>query len=345
MDEDIQRRIRKKISEIEEKSADSDYIYRGEPETHEEHPHYGKISSSLWREFGLDTEGFNIEAVQTEMLSGAQKHIGDQPQNFRADLAASNFELLTEIQHYGGKTNLIDFTTDYFVALFFACDGHHDKKGRVILQQTEDIQNMIERPRNPRHRVIAQKSVFVRPPKGFIKPHEDNVVIIPSDLKQWILQHMQQYHGISKETIYNDVYGFIRHQDIHGDAYTQFYRGFACQKRGDEATISEEKQQEYEKSIGYYTQAIKFNPDLAEAYSNRGNAYNDLGNFASAIADCTQAIQLKPDFVEAHYNRGIAYEQKDSYDRAITDYTKTIELDPNHANAYNNRGAVYYKRD
>ena len=75
-----------------------------------------------------------------------------------------DFEILTEIQHYGGKTNLIDFTTDYLIALFFACDGHHEKKGRIILQRTEKIQDIIERPRNPRHRIIAQKSVFVRPP-------------------------------------------------------------------------------------------------------------------------------------------------------------------------------------
>ena len=34
-----------------------------------------------------------------------------------------DFEILTELQHYGGKTNLIDFTTDYLIALFFACDG------------------------------------------------------------------------------------------------------------------------------------------------------------------------------------------------------------------------------
>ena len=108
------------------------------------------------------------------MLSGAKKHIGDQPQDFRINLAASlnvtqnvtqeepnqalDFEILTEIQHYGGKTNLIDFTTDYFIALFFACDGHHDEPGRVILQKIEDIENMIDLPRNPRHRVIAQKA-------------------------------------------------------------------------------------------------------------------------------------------------------------------------------------------
>ena len=53
----------------------------------------------------------------------------------------TDFEILTEIQHYGGKTNLIDFTIDYLVALFFACDGHHDKDGRVILQKADEIQN------------------------------------------------------------------------------------------------------------------------------------------------------------------------------------------------------------
>ena len=230
------------------------------------------------------------------MLSGAKEHIGDLPQDYRADLAASlnvtqeesdrtiDLEILTEIQHYGGKTNLIDFTTDYFIALFFACDGHYDKKGRVILQKTEEIQDIIERPRNPRHRVITQKSIFVRPPKGFInKPHEDNVVVIPTDLKLSIQQHLQQYHGISKATIYNDVHGFIRYQDRHGGAYTQFFGGFAYQKRGDEATTSEERQVAYEKSIEYYTRAIRSNPNLAAVYNNLGLIYDQKGDHEEAI--------------------------------------------------------------
>ena len=104
---------------------------------------------------------FDIEIIQREMLNGAKKHIGDLPQDFRIDLIVSlnapqeesdktiDFEILTEIQHYGGQTNLIDFTTDYFIALFFACDGHHDEDGRVILQKTEEIQNMMEHPSKP----------------------------------------------------------------------------------------------------------------------------------------------------------------------------------------------------
>ena len=75
------------------------------------------------------------------MLAAAKRHTGDLPQDFRLDVIASqkgaeesaeetkDFEILTEIQHYGGKTNLIDFTMDYFIALFFACDGRYDEDG------------------------------------------------------------------------------------------------------------------------------------------------------------------------------------------------------------------------
>ena len=348
---DKPRTVQEIIHAIETKSAGGGYIYRGE-----RRPHL-KISSNLYREYDIDEGPFDIEVVQAEMLNAAKKHIGDLPQDFRVDFATFpnvaeentdetiNFEILTEIQHYGGKTNLIDFTTDYFIALFFACDGHHDKDGQIILQKTEEIKSMINHPRNPRHRVIAQKSVFVRPPKGFIEPHEDDIVTIPANLKELILQHLRMYHGISTETIYNDLYGFIRNQDIHGDAYTQFYRGFACHKRGDEATNSEAKQKEYEKSIGHYTQAIELKPDYADAYNNRGSAYGEKGDIDHAIEDFDKAIEFKPDSAEAYNNRGVAYSGKDYFDRSIEDFNKAIELNPDLAEAYYNRGVAYSGKD
>ena len=81
-----------------------------------------------------------------------------------------SFEILTELQHYGGHTNLIDFTTDNHIALFFACGDFLDKPGRIILFQRTEKTNeeyKIREPQNPRNRVIAQKSIFVRPPKVF----------------------------------------------------------------------------------------------------------------------------------------------------------------------------------
>ena len=335
------------IHAIETKSAGGGYIYRGERKCHT------KVSSNLYREYDIDEEHFDIEVVQKEMLNDAKKHIGDLPQDFHVDLAASlnaiqedtdetiNFEILTEIQHYGGKTNLIDFTTDYFIALFFACDGHHDKPGRVILQKNDEIKNMINHPRNPRHRVIAQKSVFVRPPKGFIEPREEEIVIISANLKQPILQHLRTYHSISTETIYNDLHGFIRYQDIHGGAYTQFYRGFACQNRGDKATTSEVQQEEYGESIEHYTKAIELKPDLETAHTNRGNALAKIGRADLAVKDYNRAITLKSNDPGTYTNRGAAYTKKGDYERAIRDFNKALELEPNYANAYSNRGTTY----
>ena len=82
-----------------------------------------------------------------------------------------NLEILTKIQHYGGSTNLIDFTKDYFVALFFACNSSLDKDGRLIWLDSKRmlIQDWIKEPRHPEQRIIAQKSVFIEPPNGFIE--------------------------------------------------------------------------------------------------------------------------------------------------------------------------------
>ena len=330
---DKPRTVQDVIRAIEAKSAGGGYIYRGERKC------YTKVSSNLYREYDIDEEHFDIEVVQKEMLGDAKKHLGDLPQDFRTDFATFlnvieedtdetvNFEILTEIQHYGGKTNLIDFTTDYSIALFFACDGRHDKPGRVILQKTNEIKDIINYPQNPRHRVIAQKSVFVRPPKGFIEPRKKDIVIIPANLKKLVLQHLRTYHGISTETIYNDLHGFIKNQDIHGGAYTHFYKGFAYQKKGNEATTSAVKQEQYEKSIDHYTEALKLNPQLTTIYNNRGSVYDNKGDPDNAIKDFTKAIKIKPDDADVYHGRGLAYGKKGDLKLAIEDFTKAIQLE------------------
>ncbi len=347
--------IKGKIDEIEEKSANGEYIYRGEPERHEEPPHFGKVSSSLWRKFPIEVELFDVEAVQKEMVNDAKKHIGQPPYDSIVDFSASwdpteefaegtiDFEILTEIQHYGGETNLIDFTTDYLIALFFACDGAHDKDGRVILQKIEEIRHIVQRPRNPRHRVIAQKSVFVRPRKGFIEPNEVDLVKIPARLKPDILEFLRQYHGISTETIYNDLHGFIRNQDIHGGAYTEFNRGFVCQNRANDAADSKEGQKEYKKAIEHYTHAILLRPYFPEAFNNRGNAHRKIEDYKRAFSDYNRAIELKPDYAEPYSNRGNAHSEKNQPERAIKDYSTAIRLRPRLAKPYSNRGAAYFR--
>ena len=217
---------------IEEKADTGEYLYRGEPEHYQEDPYYGKVSSKLYRDFlerkGFDVEAehFDIEVVQGEMLSAARRF-------FRKTV--QDFEILAEIQHYGGKTNLIDFTTDYLIALFMVCDREESlgKDGRIILEEKELIDPYIAEPYEPINRVIAQKSVFVRHPDGFVLPNQDDVINIPADLKKPMRKHLERYHGVSAETVYNDLHGFIKNQDIHLENYVDFYTGSTEVQKGD----------------------------------------------------------------------------------------------------------------
>ena len=136
---------------------------------------------------------------------------------------------------------------------------------------------MTAHPRNPRHRVIAQKSVFIRPPKGFIEPDENDIVTIPANFKEPLLQHLQHYHGISTEVIGNDLHGLIKKPKYSWGCPHALLQRRAYQGNGDRAITPQEKKKEYEKSIEYYTQAIELKPDFFQAYNNRGNAYVDNG--------------------------------------------------------------------
>lgn len=40
-----------------------------------------------------------------------------------------------------------------------------------------------------------------------------------------MLDYLREHHGIFARTIYNDLHGYIRHQQIHRDAYIQLGHG------------------------------------------------------------------------------------------------------------------------
>ena len=289
-----------KIQEIAEKSADGDYIYRGEPKHHE------KVSSSLYRKYPeSEAEYFDVEIVQKEMIEAAKGYTSE----------TNDFEILTELQHYGGATNLIDFTTDYLIALFFACGGSEflEKDGRVILlQKNKKINEWIKSPQNPRNRVIAQKSIFVRPPNGFIEP--DHVINIPKELKNSMLDYLRKYHGISTKTIYNDLHGFIKTlQVLNLNPQMTMIRAYHNIGNTKSAQGDHKAALECYSRVIQVIQIYKDYPESlfnlmafwkSESFFNRANAYMDLGQFKEAIKNYDEAICLKSK--NALFNKGTA---------------------------------------
>ena len=315
------------IYEIVGKLADGTYIYRGEAMP------YTKICSGLYLEYqDIESDSFDVETAQMEILARAKNYTDE----------TDDLKILTTIQRYGGKTNLIEFTTDYLIALFFACVGSPDTDGRVILQKTEGIEQAIHYPQDTQEYVSARKIVFVRPAKGFIEP--DIIINIPKHLKQPMLEYLRKAHGISIETTYNDLYGFVMSRRIHQSAYGEFHRGLTWHNRSIEANTSEEKQNAYERAVMHYTEALALKPDDAGTYYNRGLVYFNRGEYENAIADYNEAIQLEPNNANAYYSRGLTHFNKGEYDKAIADYNEAIQLEPNNANAYYSRGLTHFNK-
>jgi V8-like Glu-specific endopeptidase len=97
---------------------------------------------------------------------------------------------------------------------------------------------------------------------------------------------------------------------------------------------------DYRGALADYNQAIKLDPNYADAYYGRGIVRSKLGDKQGAITDYTQAIKINPNDADAYLNRGNVRSKLGDKQGAITDYTQAIKINPNLAQAYNNRGVV-----
>ena len=70
------------------------------------------------------------------------------------------------------------------------------------------------------------------------------------------------------------------------------------------------------------------------------NVYAQMGNLNRAIADFNSALRFEPNSADAYYNRGLARSGLEEPQAAIADYNLAIRLNPNMAEAYGSRGLV-----
>ena len=70
--------------------------------------------------------------------------------------------------------------------------------------------------------------------------------------------------------------------------------------------LEKAKAGDHQGAIREASQAIKGNPDFADAYFARGVSKGALGNYQGAISDYSQAIKIKPYSALAYLNRGQA---------------------------------------
>jgi tetratricopeptide (TPR) repeat protein len=97
-------------------------------------------------------------------------------------------------------------------------------------------------------------------------------------------------------------------------------------------------------AIPHYEAAIAIKPSLAEAHYNLANAFAALGKPEDAIAHYHAALRIRPEDAATHNGLGSALDDRGRIEEAIAEYEQSIRLDPQFADAHNNLGTARAKQ-
>ena len=220
--------------ELHSSYPDGQYVFRGEAAAMDPNDEPRPVTSQLYRwvqrsynrsgNLALDQQTLErLSSKEMEQLPVFQEKLQKTLNNMLPepcpDDANAQQQLLARMQHFGCKTNLIDFTRNPLVALFFACDfkthasddPNWQRDGRIIFLKNLPGDKKIIEHQIEDARAVAQKSVFRLERQGIIPENEYVTMEVPWKLKHPLLIYLAACHDISTKTIFPDFQGAMQY--------------------------------------------------------------------------------------------------------------------------------------
>ncbi|MGA1825156.1 MAG: tetratricopeptide repeat protein, partial [bacterium] len=100
---------------------------------------------------------------------------------------------------------------------------------------------------------------------------------------------------------------------------------------------------EYEKALEEFKLALVC-AEYPEIHYDLSLVYDKLGQTENAVASIYEALKADPNYADAHNHAGNIYLNQGDINKAALYFRRTIEIDPLNSSAYNNLGLIYSKR-
>ncbi|MCX6089150.1 MAG: tetratricopeptide repeat protein [Candidatus Atribacteria bacterium] len=100
--------------------------------------------------------------------------------------------------------------------------------------------------------------------------------------------------------------------------------------------------EEFKKALPYFEDAVKKDPQYADAYFEIGYCQLYSEKYQEAIKAFKKVLTLKPEDSESFFYLGMSYAELEDYQNAIKAYQESIRLNLNEPDAENNLARIYY---
>ncbi len=299
-----------------------------------------ELSSSLKRKYDLfDSKA--LIALQKEFIKYyKQKHHNN----------INNLQILTKMKYYNTPTILIDFTTDFWHAFWFALSSEDNEKNlnkpfSIFYFEYNSIRDQIEENDWFSKNVYTAPKRIIEPPtyqkSYFVLDNEDKLTISKKDkikkinfsgeLREKILIFLAN-KDINSNTIFPNEKGFFKEfSSISSMNY--FFSGYSEVEKGN-----------YQKAEKMYRLAISLNSSYSPSFNNLGLLLVNQNRDKEAEEMFFKAIGLADNLPEPYKNLSNLFVKQNKIKEAIKMYKKTLELNPNDNEVYNSLGNLFEKQ-
>ncbi|MBR1730539.1 MAG: tetratricopeptide repeat protein [Selenomonadaceae bacterium] len=208
----------------------------------------------------------------------------------------------------------------------------------------DSISRWMKKSEEDRSKAIAENNTF----KKIIDEQREKISKLERDLNnvksiQNKKRIKEEFESIEKLSAYLNKLreGALANENDKVRIYTEAIK---INPNGAEAYFWLALQLNGEQEISYLSKAIEIKPNYADAYYFRANTYYlSLHNYELAIADYTKVIELNSGRkFESYESRANCYKEIGNYEKAIADYIKTIENKPNKSLNYLDLANCYF---